>query len=174
MAFSEWKTSKTPKHGGGVLPIATIAIAEEQAAAQQNVQEPVKPGGEVLPDYRHLVKCQQCQHLNQDAACTTLNIMPLVDALRACDAYIAITLPREPISTRTIKIEAHLQHYAQQMLWHLAYCPTCCVQEARYCPKNYHLGNAYEALLLGIDDAASKKEELISQIANIRHKHPRG
>lgn len=91
MAFSEWKTSKTPKHGGGIS-IATIAIAEEQAAAQQTVQEPVKTGGEVLPDYRHLVKCQQCQHLNQDAACTTLNIMPLVDALRACDAYIAITL----------------------------------------------------------------------------------
>lgn len=173
MAFSEWKTSKTPKHGGGIS-IATIAIAEEQAAAQQTVQEPVKTGGEVLPDYRHLVKCQQCQHLNQDGVCTSLNTIPFIDALRVCDGFVGITLPRGHISMRATNIAERLQDYARQMVWHLAYCPTCCVQEARYCPKNYPLGNAYEAMLLGIDDAASKREELISQITNIRHKHPRG
>jgi hypothetical protein len=194
MALSSWKTKKTntrpkpiiapeAKTGGGepsIAGIATIAAstgnnetdirAKDQAPTDPNT-EPVKEWAQRLAFYQTLVRCQQCDRLDENSYCCTVAIYTNADALRACESFKQVQGERayiEPLPVTARRLKEELERYARPLSW-LASCRACCFQNSRYCPDGYALGNAYDAILLCFDDEPSHRDAMLTRIVKTRH-----
>lgn len=193
MALSSWKVKKHTKApvtrevftGGGestIAAIATIAASTgnyksdiatiDQATINPNT-EPVKEWGQRQAFYKTLVSCQQCNRLGLDGYCCKVDDLPMVDALRACESFVQVQVPRPKISTvqkTPDTLLKYLAKYAMPLLWHLVHCRECIFEYQYYCPDGCTTGRAYEDALLVFDDVSTLREKMLTAIVKARRK----
>ena len=118
-----------------------------------------------LDDYRHLVTCNQCEHLSLTGSCKRLDKRVIPEAMRECDSFKLLKSKRLSI----VKVAPYataelLTHYEKPLFNHLLACPYCHVLRGEYCINGYAMGSVYDALLLNRDDAQARRESLALRV----------
>ncbi len=165
---------QSPKNLGDVLKT-------EQTTAQ-NFRDTFTPVAETSADkrkfpfnlnnYRHLVTCNQCEHLSLTGTCSRLGKRVNPQALRECGSFQLLKkeLPQieevKPYSQG--ELNRLLNQVAKPLYHHLIDCQQCSLEDTRYCVEGFGLGNTFDCLLLCFDDAADKRYELMNQVIKAR------
>lgn len=87
------------------------------------------------------------------------------EALRKCDSFELLKSERLSIVKVTPYTATELlTHYEKPLFYHLLACPYCYIKKEQYCTKGYAMGSVYDALLLGRDDAQTRRESLALRV----------
>jgi len=122
--------------------------------------------------YAHLITCQQCVHLNLTGHCRVKpQYKPQPEAMRDCASFEAVSGERTPIENTPYsasELNDLLSRYEKKLFYHLVECVACSFMDSRYCVDAFAIGSSYDAMLLVFDDAASKRDALITQVIKAR------
>ena len=122
--------------------------------------------------YTHLITCQQCEHLTLTGYCRVKpQYKPQPEAMRDCSSFEAVSGERVAITNAPYsasELNDLLSRYEKKLFNHLLECKQCDFEAARYCAEVFTTGSSYDALLLVFDDAASKREALLTQVIRAR------
>jgi hypothetical protein len=122
--------------------------------------------------YQHLITCQQCQHLTLTGHCKVkLQYKPLPEAMRDCMSFETVQGERTAIENTPYtqsELNDLLSRYEKKLFYHLVDCVACSFMDSRYCVEGFAIGSSYDAMLLVFDDAASKRDALITQVIKAR------
>lgn len=122
--------------------------------------------------YAHLITCQQCEHLTDDDHCRVkAHYKPMPEAMRDCMSFEAVSGERVAIANAPYSVSELndlLGLYEKKLFNHLLECKQCDFEAARYCAEVFTTGSSYDAMLLVFDDAASKREALLTQVIRAR------
>ena len=126
-----------------------------------------------LDNYRHLITCNQCEHLSLTGSCSRLGKRVIATALRECDSFTLLKTkqrpPLEEVKPYTQdKLNRLLNQAAKPLYHHLIDCQQCSLEDTRYCVEGFGLGNTFDCLLLCFDDAADKRYKLMNQVIKAR------
>lgn len=125
-----------------------------------------------LDNYRHLVTCNQCEHLSLTGSCSRLGKRVIATALRECGSFHLLKKERPQIEEvkpyTQDELNRLLNHAAKPLYHHLIDCQQCSLEDARYCGDGFGLGNTFDCLLLCFDDAADKRYKLMNQVIKAR------
>ena len=139
-----------------------VATIQTEHSAQTDVQD----------RYAHLITCQQCEHLSATGHCSAKpQYKPQPEAMRDCASFETLQGERAAIENApysTTELNDLLSRYEQKLFHHLVDCVACSFMDSRYCGDAFAIGSSYDALLLVFDDAASKREALLTQIIQAR------
>ncbi len=124
-----------------------------------------------MDSYAHMVKCQQCEHLTLNGYCTIKpQIKPMPNAMRDCVSFDALQTGRISIlSTPYTQSELNdlFSRYEKKLFHHLVNCVACSLMDSRYCVDGFAIVSGYDAMLLCFDDAARKREVLLTQVSKL-------
>lgn len=139
-----------------------VATIQTEHSAQADAQD----------RYAHLITCQQCEHLALSGYCKVkVSVKPSPDAMHVCRSFELVQEARAPIAnnpyTQT-ELEALLSKTEKPLFYHLVACKACDVEASRYCLDGYAMGQAYDDLLLVFEDAANKRDALITRMTKAR------
>lgn len=179
------KEKQSPKNLGDVLkteqttapnirdrltPMAETSAVEQQPPLGDVSDERKIPFN--LNNYRHLVTCNQCEHLSLTGHCSRLGKRVLPDALRECGSFKLLKSERTSLIEvkpyTQAELERLLNQAAKPLYFHLIDCEQCSLEDARYCGDGFALGNRFDDLLLCFDDAADKRYKLMNQVIKAR------
>ncbi len=122
--------------------------------------------------YSNKVKCHKCEHLTLTGYCRVKpQYKPMPEAMRDCASFEAVSGERVAITNAPYsasELNDLLKPYEKKLFNHLLECKQCDFEAARYCAEVFTTGNSYDALLLVFDDAASKREALLTQVIRAR------
>ena len=122
--------------------------------------------------YAHLITCHQCEHFSTAGHCNVKpQYKPLPEAMRDCSSFEAVSGERVAITNAPYsasELNDLLSRYEKKLFDHLLKCKQCDFEAARYCAEVFTTGSSYDALLLVFDDAASKREALLTQVIKAR------
>ena len=122
--------------------------------------------------YAHLITCQQCEYLAATGYCRVKPIKPLPDAMRDCASFETLQGERAAIANTPYsasELNDLLSRYEKKLFHHLVDCVACSFMDSRYCVDAFAIGSSYDAMLLVFDDAASKRDALITQVLSLIH-----
>ncbi len=88
-----------------------------------------------------------------------------------CQSFDKVQEVRAPIANSPYtqaELEALLSKTEKPLFYHLVQCKACDVEAVRYCPDGYAIGCAYDALLMVFEDAANKRDALITRMTKAR------
>ena len=122
--------------------------------------------------YTHLITCQQCEHFTLTGHCRVKpQYKPQPEAMRDCASFETVSGERVAIANAPYSVSELndlLNRYEKKLFHHLVDCVACSFMESRYCVDAFAIGSSYDALLLVFDDAASKREALLTQVIRAR------
>ncbi len=122
--------------------------------------------------YSHLITCQQCEHLTSTGYCRVKpQYKPMPEAMRDCVSFETLQGERVAIENApysTTELNDLLSRYEKKLFHHLVDCVACSFTDNRYCVDAFAIGSSYDAMLLVFDDAASKREVLLTQVIKAR------
>lgn len=125
-----------------------------------------------LDRYRHLVQCQQCEHLTFTGHCRMkTGYKPMPEAKRACSQHQPLQEARELVAATPYtadELNALLERYERLLLAHVVHCPDCRTSDRRWCAEGFAVGSAYDALLLCFDDADDRHHAFVSRVIRKR------
>ena len=181
MAFRDWKNPKSQAAiveeqalpiSPTIATIATIAEVESsKLAANDHYENIVVTHSPTANRYAHLITCQQCEYLAATGYCRVKPIKPLPDAMRDCASFETLQGERAAIANTPYsasELNDLLSRYEKKLFHHLVDCVACSFMDSRYCVDAFAIGSSYDAMLLVFDDAASKRDALITQVIKAR------
>ena len=122
--------------------------------------------------YRHLVQCQQCEHLTFTGHCRMkTGYKPMPEAKRACSQHQPLQETRQPVAMQPYspdELNALMRRQEDQLLNHLVQCPDCRASDRRWCADGFAVGSAYDALLLCFEDAGDRHHAFVSRVIRKR------
>lgn len=122
--------------------------------------------------YTHLNTCQQCEHFSTAGHCNVKpQYKPLPEAMRDCARFEAVQGERVAIENTPYsasELNDLLSRYEKKLFYHLVECVACSFMDSQYCVDAFAIGSSYDAMLLVFDDAASKRDALITQVIKAR------
>jgi|JI9StandDraft_1071089.scaffolds.fasta_scaffold149068_1 hypothetical protein len=116
--------------------------------------------------YRHLITCQQCEHLTLTGYCRVKSLTkPMPDAMRECTKFNQLTNERTKISNvpyTQSELNTLITHCKNSLLSHLAQCPRCKISHPHFCTDASAINSDYEAMLLCFESADMRQDYLIT------------
>ncbi len=176
---------QSPKNFGDVLKTEQITTPNIRDTFTQIEETPTveqPPLGDVptdelktsfnLDNYRHLVTCNQCEHLALTGSCSRLGKRVNPQALRECGSFQLLKKERPPLEEvkpyTQDELNRLLNQAAKPLYFHLIDCQQCSLEDTKYCVEGFGLGNTFDCLLLCFDDATNKRYELMNQVIKAR------
>ncbi|MCB1656767.1 MAG: hypothetical protein KDI39_00895 [Pseudomonadales bacterium] len=183
--YRKSEDKQSPENLGDVLKTEYTApnfrdrfapMAESSAVEQQPPLGDVPTVERKIPfnldNYRHLVTCNQCEHLSLTGSCSRLGKRVNPQAMRECDSFVLLKRERSPLEEvkpyTQDELNRLLNQAAKPLYHHLIDCQQCSLEDARYCGDGFGLGNTFDCLLLCFDDAADKRYKLMNQVIKAR------
>lgn len=115
--------------------------------------------------------CQNCNHLAATGHCSALDrVRPIVNALRHCDAFDALTSKRDAVKERILNDDELKDAYsrvARPFFNHLKGCKKCDVENSLFCSIGFELSLNRDSVLLCFDDAESKNKAFIHHLKKV-------
>ena len=109
--------------------------------------------------------CQNCKHLTATGHCSKLDrVRPMVNALRHCDAFDALTNKRDEVEERILNDDELKDAYsrvAKPFFNHLKGCKRCDFEKSLFCTIGLELSLDRDSVLLCFEDADSKNKAFI-------------
>ena len=134
----------------------------------------LKTGSPFSESQNNFVKCQNCKHLTKEGLCSALDrVRPMVNALRHCDAFLALGYSKPLIDERPLDIEELNDAYsrvAKPFFYHLRDCKACDLDKESFCAVGKELHLDRESVLMCFENAEEKNKAFIAHLKKILEK----
>jgi len=114
--------------------------------------------------YRHLITCQQCEHLTLAGYCKVKPLVkPIPHAMIDCVSFEQVQTARATITSTPYsqaELTALLSQRQTSLLHHVRQCQHCNIEAVRYCADGLPLMDACESVLMAFDTTEQQQRQL--------------